>query len=561
MNHSCLTSSELLVILDIARRLSEQRQVLPLMTFVAEQVFHITTAERCLIVLFADDGTPNVRVARDRQGEPLDAAGDQMSHSILDHVRMSMKPLLVNDAQTEQTFKRAKSVHTLGLRSVMCVPLLSYATTVGAIYVENRRASGQFQEENLVPLALLSYQVVVALENARLYEALEAHAETLSRVNAELNSALRLKDEFLTLMSHELRTPLNVIIGISEGMQENVYGPMSERQQRAVAMVFNSGKQLLGILSDVLDLTRIQADAKQLRLEPLDVEEICHIALQRAAGYAQQKGVALQQNVTCGTVWLRADQQRLSQILLNLLDNAVKFTPQGGNVGLEVIADAAQEHIAFTVWDTGIGIAEEDMGRLFRPFSQVDARLSRSYEGIGLGLTLAYRLTLLHGGSVQLASTPGAGSRFTVTLPWYEHDQEPVATPAWATPLRILLADDNELTLELYTGRLIQLGAIVTTARSGAEALEMIRAQRPDVVLLAMQMRDLDGASIIRSVRSNAAIAGTPIIALTALVVPGDQGRGLAAGATCNLAKPAGLRTLQATITEVLTHIDLAPSS
>jgi diguanylate cyclase (GGDEF)-like protein len=181
MNTASLTTSELLVILDITRRLAEQHLVQPLMKYVADTVFELIRAERCLMVLFAEDGTPSVQIAQDRHGQPLGLDTDQMSHSILERVRISMTPLCVGDALEEVSLKTARSVRSLGLRSVMCVPLISYGASIGAIYVENRSASNQFREENLVPLVLFSHQVVTALEKARLYEALEARIEERTR--------------------------------------------------------------------------------------------------------------------------------------------------------------------------------------------------------------------------------------------------------------------------------------------------------------------------------------------------------------------------------------------
>jgi len=370
-----------------------------------------------------------------------------------------------------------------------------------------------------------------------------------------------LKGEFLAMMSHELRTPLTAVLGITEGLQEEVYGPVSQRQQQALAHVLQGGRHLLGILSDILDLTRIEAGATHLVTEPVPVERLCQRALQMVAESARKKDVRLMQAVALGVVGVWADERRLTQILVNLLDNAVKFTPAKGTVSLDVEADADQEYIRFIVRDTGIGIAAEDMGRLFRPFTQVDGRLSRAYEGIGLGLTLVQRLTELHGGSVHVTSIPGEGSRFTVTLPWSEDDNGgpsapasamPQAPPAWGHPPRVLVAEDHEPTLELYIAQLARRGCAVIVARTGAEALAMIQSQRPEIVLLDIQIPELDGLRVIRQVRADEAIAATPIIAVTALAMPGDRERILAVGATCYLAKPVSSQTLIATISEVL---------
>lgn len=221
---------------------------------------------------------------------------------------------------------------------------------------------------------------------------LRARGEHLSRTNDELTHALRLKDEFLAMMSHELRTPLNVILGITEAMSDGLYGSIDERQQQSLATVAQSGRHLLTILSDILDLARIGAGKERLVQEPIDVALLCDMARMFVTPAAKTKQIRLATQVVPMISGFAADERRLTQILVNLLDNAVKFTPAGGTVGLEVSADSEHERVTFVVWDTGIGIAEADYGLLFEPFTQLDGRLSRRYSGVGLGLALVNRL-------------------------------------------------------------------------------------------------------------------------------------------------------------------------
>jgi diguanylate cyclase (GGDEF)-like protein len=190
MDYSTLATSQLLAILDVTRRLAELRLVEPLMEYVATTVFEITSAEHCLIVLFAEDGTPHVQVTKNRRQEAPGITADQISHSILERVRTSMTPLCVGDALEDATLKEARSVHSLRLRSVMCAPLVSYGQSIGAIYVENRSARNQFHEVDLMPLILFSYQVVGAIENARINEALEARIAERTQALQEANARL-----------------------------------------------------------------------------------------------------------------------------------------------------------------------------------------------------------------------------------------------------------------------------------------------------------------------------------------------------------------------------------
>jgi PAS domain S-box-containing protein len=399
--------------------------------------------------------------------------------------------------------------------------------------------------------------------------ALQFHAEALSHANAELTRALRLKDEFLSMMSHELRTPLSIILGVCEAMGADLYGPINAIQRQSLASVIQSGRQLLVILSDILDLARIEASQVIIDRQPIDVGALCRAALQMVQAAAQQKGMHLLHSIEMGVKGIVADERRLTQILVNLLDNAVKFTPAGGTVGLEVIADARQEQIQFVVWDTGIGIAEADLSRLFQPFTQVDGRLSRQYGGVGLGLTLVRRLVDLHDGSIRLESTPGQGSRFTVSLPWIAADNvappdasEPVSLArAWATPLRMVIADDHEPTLTFYRDLFTRQGCSVAVARTGEEAVAQVRATRPDVAVIDIQMPVMDGLTAIRRIRADPDVATVAIIALTALAMPGDRERCLSAGASAYLAKPVGLRPLVAAITAVLPPTSEPPAN
>ena len=398
----------------------------------------------------------------------------------------------------------------------------------------------------------------VALQTA--YAQITTHADALSHTNAELSRALRLKDEFLAMMSHELRTPLTAVLGITEALVEEVYGPINIPQRKAMDTVMQGGQHLLAILSDILDLAHMEGGRTPLDPQPIEVDRLCRTALQFVRPAAHEKAIHVQRSIAGEVEFLHGDVRRVTQILVNLLDNAVKFTPAEGTVGLEVTADAAQERITFTVWDTGIGIAEADYARLFQPFTQVDGKLSRQYGGVGLGLTLVQRLVELHGGSVSLTSILGQGSRFSVSLPWTvannmvaTETETPVPPlPIWAQAPRVVLAEDHEPTLTFYAELLTHQGCQVALARTGDEAMAHIQAIIPDVVVLDIQMPGMDGLTAIQRMRATPSVAAVPIIALTALAMPGDRERCLAAGANVYLAKPVSLRTLLTTIMTVL---------
>lgn len=390
-------------------------------------------------------------------------------------------------------------------------------------------------------------------------EALRRSRDELSTANIALEKAARLKDEFLASMSHELRTPLTSILGLAEALQSQIYGPLNEKQSHSIATMAQSGQHLLDLINDILDLSKIEAGQFELHTATCSVDEICMAALQIIKGMAQQKHQSVGFTINPTAIDVEADQRRLIQILVNLLSNAVKFTPEEGRLGLDVQGDPNAGIVSFRVWDEGIGIDQADFPRLFQPFTQLDARLARHYAGSGLGLSLVRRMAELHGGSVTVESIVGAGSVFTVNLPWHSNNlrrldrmrgpvrelQRPAGVPTIASehPAVILLVDDNLQTMETYVDYLRSIGYSVKQVADAVEALRLVPQLRPNVILMDIQMPGMDGLEAIRRVRAwrEPEISRTPIIALTALAMPGDRERCIDAGADDYLAKPVSM--------------------
>ena len=247
---------------------------------------------------------------------------------------------------------------------------------------------------------------------------LKAYTDELRQANAELRDAARLKDEFLATMSHELRTPLSSILGLAEALQFHVYGPLTERQQQSLKLIETSGRELLGLINNVLDLSRIEAGQLHLHVDRFDMVDLARIAVRRSRDAAAEKGQTIQFDANSDGLVLEGDQRRWLQVLLNLLSNAIKFTPQDGELGIMVEADEAASVVRVHVWDHGIGIAPDGVAQLFRPFSQLDSALTRQFPGTGLGLALTKRLIELQGGQISVRSEPGEGSIFTVVKPY-----------------------------------------------------------------------------------------------------------------------------------------------
>ncbi len=402
-------------------------------------------------------------------------------------------------------------------------------------------------------------------------EELRLRSEELARAVAQLEDAARTKDEFLASMSHELRTPLNGILGSAELLLGGFHGPLTPPQAKGLRTIDEGGRHLLALINDILDVAKIEAGRLRLQPEPSGLEPIVQATLGMVGQLARRKGIELAVDVAPPDCRVVADGRRLKQILANLLSNAVKFTPDGGRVGVIARVDDEARVVRTTVWDTGIGIAEKDLPRLFKPFTQLDSRLAREFPGTGLGLTLVRRMVELHGGSVEVESRKGEGSRFTFTLPCAGPDawrparpgaQDSPSDPAPVRPDRggtgrregaeVLLAEDDEDSASMVTRVLEARGYKVSRARTGDEAVAMAAAARHDVLIMDIQLPGLDGLEAIGRIREAGGGRSVPVLALTALAMTGDRERILAAGADAYLSKPCPLARVAETVDRLL---------
>ncbi len=402
---------------------------------------------------------------------------------------------------------------------------------------------------------------------------LELHVEErtadLSRVNLDLARALRSRDEFLASMSHELRTPLTGILGLSEALQLNTFGELNSQQQKTLATIEASGRHLLDLINDILDLSKIEAGKLELQFALFSIADVCQASLQLTKGMAHQKNQKVLYAPGTEPVLIRADIRRLKQVLVNLLGNAIKFTPENGELGLDIQTNESEKTVKLTVWDKGIGIEVENLPKLFKPFVQLDSSLARQYPGTGLGLSLAQRLTEMHNGHIDVESVFGEGSRFIVTLPW-SPQASPLISSEQTVDMRgmfrsvnssknskshlVMIADDNETVLQMVADFLETKQYRVLKVRSGIELLERVSEVQPDILLVDIQMPDMDGLETIRSIRAHAdpLIAVLPVIAITALAMQGDCELCLQAGANEYMSKPLKLLELVAAIQKLI---------
>jgi PAS domain S-box-containing protein len=251
--------------------------------------------------------------------------------------------------------------------------------------------------------------------------ATKEYEHRLERSNADLIRATRLKDEFLATMSHELRTPLNSILGMSESLEEEIYGPISEQQRQSIATINRSGHHLLEMINDILEMSNLTGGQIELKITNVEINELCQSSWSVVAQRALPKRLPIVMNIATGLGEIAIDRRRIQQVLINLLGNAIKFTPEHGQITLDVYLEKPindpQQFICFAITDTGIGIAAADLPQLFQPFVQIDRNLNRQYEGTGLGLALVKQIVELHDGGVSVQSELGQGSCFAFKLP------------------------------------------------------------------------------------------------------------------------------------------------
>ena len=417
--------------------------------------------------------------------------------------------------------------------------------------------------------------------------------ESLQQKNVELEDASRMKSEFLANMSHELRTPLNAIIGFSEVLSDGLLGDMTDKQRRFIGDIFKSGKHLLSLINDILDLSKVEAGKMLLDLEQVEVEGLLGNSLSIVKGQAAVRHVRLDMRTPGSRLGvITADARKVKQIVYNLLSNAVKFTPDGGDVILEVervtradvgmLARASggdgwvgrthplaespfSEFLRISVTDSGIGISADGLEQLFKPFSQVDSGLARKFEGTGLGLAMVKLLTELHDGVVAVESAVDKGSSFTVWIPVrgpneMEAAQRRIARP---TPTRgeiaigtrtALVVESNFKSAELIRVQLEAEGFHVVHAPTAEEAIAAAEREPPTLITLDIMMPDVDGWAFLARLKRIPALGQVPVVIISILA---DRMRGFALGAAAVMQSPVSRQEMY----DSLVELGLSPGS
>ncbi|MEW6002492.1 MAG: diguanylate cyclase [Nitrospirota bacterium] len=429
---------------------------------------------------------------------------------------------------------------------------------------------GNFEEEGDLKKAIRDKSVALEKLNENLEKTVIERTEELQRINRELERANQLKGRFIANMNHELRTPLNSIIGFSDVLLSKTYGDLTENQERYIRNIYSSGKHLLELINNVLDISKIEAGKYEMIYETFSVRDVVHEVIEIMESFAEKKFIEIKVSMSEDVGAITADRIKVKQILYNLLSNAIKFTPEGNTVGINISKEkdvenlyagtqSELEFLKFSVWDTGVGIEPQDRDRIFEEFEQVNPSLSSKYGGTGLGLTLTKKFVELHGGNITLESTPGKGSTFSFSIPvrspienmkseTVEASNPDIPWLKEEAPF-ILVVEDDLSTVELLTLHLTQAGYKVAHAFDGEEALDKAKSLKPFAITLDVILPKKDGWEVLQELKSDRQTADIPVIIHS---IVNNKELAFALGATDYLLKPLDKAALISKLEEIM---------
>ena len=461
--------------------------------------------------------------------ERLRSVRIELDETLVGRAARERRPIVVPDLRAVDLDPHLRILHDAGWRSLVAVPMLREDQIVGSLIVR-RKKTGEFTDETVDLLETFASQSALALLNAQLFGELKEQS-------VELELASRHKSEFLASMSHELRTPLNAILGFSEVLLEQMFGEINERQEEYLRDIHGSGKHLLELLNEILDLSKVEAGRMELEYSSFELPELLHGAVSMLRERAALHGITMDVEVGDGVAEVYADELRLKQVLLNLVTNAVKFTGDGGSVVV-----GASRH-------------EADKERIFESFQQGGRGSSRE-EGTGLGLTLSRRIVELLGGQMWLESEVGRGSTFGFAIPTGEREHAGTSAEGVAgTAGTVVVVEDDRPSLALFDAYLTGATLDVVTARDGQSGLAAVRRTRPSAVLLDIRLPGIDGWAVLKALKADPATADIPVIVVS---IVDERSRGVELGAAAYLVKPVRreelLSALGAVGVPVVTH-------
>jgi len=528
-------------------------------------------------VYLLDEWSADLQLAASHGASSLLVQSFERGEGLVGLAALENKTIMLDDLEDAPILSLETGVLSFRPAAMAISPICYQEKVVGVLVLASDKSLSDMDQPFIERLCL---QTGVALNNINQYEnmvelsgQLRQRSEEIGKQNLQLEQASRMKSEFLATMSHELRTPLNAIIGFSEVLKDGVMGELTDDQQEYIGDIFNSGQHLLTLINDILDLSKIEAGKMELNLEPVDVPQLLENSLTIVKERAMAHSIKLSLQVDEALVACELDARKGKQILFNLLSNAVKFTPDGGTVSLSVrivqaetihaelspqLAESKGEFLELQVADSGIGISKEDQQKLFQAFVQADSKLSRQYEGTGLGLVMVKRLAELHGGGVDMSSEPGKGSEFTVWLPYRASGDEArdaslavrrstTSMPSGGNPL-VMIVEDEDAAANLMRIQLEDDGYRTCRAASAEEAMEMLEGTRPDLITLDIMLPGMDGWDFLAKLKASEAYSSIPVVIIS--IVANEQ-KGFSLGASQVLQKPVRKKELFTALAEL----------
>jgi signal transduction histidine kinase/ActR/RegA family two-component response regulator len=516
--------SELEALREVGEAVNSSLDVTKVLSTIAKHAVRISATDGGSIMEYDDDAqcflVRSVYQTDPSVIERLRTTRIHLDETLVGRAAKIGRPLAVPDLSTADLDPHLAVLYEAGWRSLVAVPLLREGQILGSLVVR-RKQPGEFSAETLTLLEMFADQSTLALLNAQLFR-------ELKRRSAELEVASRHKSEFLASMSHELRTPLNAVLGFSEVLLERMFGELNERQEEYLRDIHGSGKHLLELLNEILDLSKVEAGRMELEYATFPLRRLLENTAAMLRERATAHGIELRVEIDPGIEQVYADELRLKQVVLNLMTNAVKFTGDGGSVVVRATRSGADIHIAVT--DTGRGVPQEDRERIFESFQQ-GGRGPSQEEGTGLGLTLSRRIVELLGGRMWLESEVGVGSTFGFSLRSRENERP---DPALSVGDVVIIEDDRP-SLDLITAYLSGAALRVTVAGDGQTGLDAVRRVRPAAVLLDIRLPGIDGWAVLQALKAEPGTRDIPVIIVS---IVDERARGAALGAAAYLVKP-----------------------
>ena len=520
-----------------------------LSTIVTKAVQLSNTEAGAIYVLDERDREFHLRATYGMDQDLIDALSQR--HIGFDETNVTLalanrEPIQVADLRDDPPSELNDLILRAGYRARLMAPLFRGADIVGLLVVR-RRTPGAFPQNTVDLIKTFAAQSVLAIQNARLFHEIDEKSR-------ELEVAGQHKSQFLANMSHELRTPLNAIIGYSEILQEEAADADQNEIVPDLKKIESAGRHLLGLINDILDLSKVEAGRMEVFLEDVELVPLLEEVRALIGPLAEKNGNVLDLKLAEDIGTIHTDRTKLKQSLLNVLSNGSKFTENGRlTLAAERFADnTGRPMVRFAISDTGIGMTEEQLGRLFQAFSQADASTTKKYGGTGLGLAISRQFCQLLGGDITVTSRPGEGSTFTIMLPTRSDGPaqvKPADAPRIAAEVNgvatVLIVDDDPAARELLTASLKSTGYRLVHASSGTEALALARTVRPDAITLDVMMPKPDGWDVLTALKADADLYDIPVIIVT--MAP-DRGIGLSLGAVDVLTKPVDRARLTALI-------------